>query len=342
MVPDLTAISQTLTFGILGATYQCMLPSYQDSELEWMILSGVLPYGLTLKQGIITGTPTQAGTFKFTVRVSKASEFSLADFYIVIHEPPEIIASIDVMPLVGEDVHIELFACVTDIVKWGLHDGTLPPGLDLCDGGVLAGVPTTEGKYHFDVVACAGEVNYIRSFDMTILSDEDPGDIIPKRPPAFPRLINRFMRLIEKDADFFSYYNVDPEEAFELAKEQARGYIFDAIDLLHSMCQPQVDFYDYDEDEGDFGFEITNREAGLLALLMRQVFYERDYALLGAFKIALTPKDLNYFSPANERRTFVNMLNQIRRDNRMRISQYVSVDRLTGGPVFIDYAAERV
>jgi len=155
---------------------------------------------------------------------------------------------------------------------------------------------------------------------------------------SFDKLIDRFLRRIEKDRDFFTYYNVEPDEAMSLAYRQATGYVYDAIDLLVDRCTPQVDFYDYDKEIEMFNFELTSREIGLLSSLMREVYFDRELSLLKAFQISLTPNDLRVFSPANERKTFVEMVDGIKSDNHTRISKYISEDRETGLPRHIDYA----
>lgn len=129
---------------------------------------------------------------------------------------------------------------------------------------------------------------------------------------SFEKVILRLLRKIEKDKDFFSYYNVSVSEVQSLVMEQATGYLYDAIDLLVSKCEPDVDFYNYDDELQMFRFELTQREIGLLASLMYEVYFERDEALLKAFKIRMTPSDLNQFSPANERASFENMLAESR------------------------------
>ena len=153
----------------------------------------------------------------------------------------------------------------------------------------------------------------------------------------FEKVTSRLLRKIEKDKDFFSYFNVSVSEVQSLVMEQATGYLYDAIDLLVSKCEPDVDFYNYDDELQMFRFELTQREIGLLASLMYEVYFERDEALLKAFKIRMTPSDLNQFSPANERSSFENMLARIKNENRNDISKYISTDRKTGKRKIINH-----
>ena len=155
---------------------------------------------------------------------------------------------------------------------------------------------------------------------------------------SFEKVINKFFRKIEKDREFFSYYNVSLEEAMQLAKEQANGYLLEAVEKLTDECVPDIDFFDYDEELQVFNFKLTEKEIGLLTDLMREVYFERDFVTLKAFKIAMTPSDLNQFSPASERKTFTDMVNGIKSENVGKISQYASVDRITGKKKLINYS----
>ena len=155
---------------------------------------------------------------------------------------------------------------------------------------------------------------------------------------SFDKITSRLLRKIEKDKDFFAYYNLSVSEVQSLVMEQATGYLYDAIDLLTSKCEPPVDMYNYDEELMEFNFELTQREIGLLASLMYEVYFERDEALLKAFKIRMTPSDLNQFSPANERKSFEDMLQRIKDENTNKIAKYVSTDRKTGRRKMIDHS----
>lgn len=155
---------------------------------------------------------------------------------------------------------------------------------------------------------------------------------------SFDVLIERCARKLEKDSDLFTYYNVSASEAETLLREQITGYLYDAIDILYSKCEPLIDMYDYDEELMEFNFDLTKREIGLLADLMRQVYYERQEALLGAFKIRMTPTDLNHITPSTERSTFLKLVQDIRNENEESISRYASSNRDTNKLKMINYS----
>lgn len=155
----------------------------------------------------------------------------------------------------------------------------------------------------------------------------------------FGTLKKRFYKRIEKDKDFFTYYNVTTSEAIALAEMQANGYIFDAIDKLTSIYTPtDIDFYDNDEVLEQFNTTLSNKEIALLVNLMYEVYFERDLVKLKAFKIAMTPSDLNQFSPSSERKTFTDMVEIIKQNNVSKIDDYSSTDRLTGKRKTIDHS----
>lgn len=150
-----------------------------------------------------------------------------------------------------------------------------------------------------------------------------------------------FFKKIEKDADFFSYNNVSPEDALDIAKERANGYIKEAIAKLTLNCTPDIDFNDVGKGvDGDFfNADLTNVEIDLLASLMREKLFDKDLSLLKAFETRFSPKDLTVFSPANERKTFTDMIRDVTKDNLTAISQYGSRDRLTGKLKMINFSS---
>lgn len=147
---------------------------------------------------------------------------------------------------------------------------------------------------------------------------------------TFDYLFNRFYKRIEKDEEFFNYYNVDIEEAVQLAHERAKGCLIDALDRLSSTSNLQVDFSDYDEEIEELGFKTISKENKLIVDLMFQVYMERDLPLLHAFKINFTPSDLTVFSPANERNSYEAFIARLDNDNEIALDDYKSRDRETG------------
>ena len=158
---------------------------------------------------------------------------------------------------------------------------------------------------------------------------------------SYQEIFTRALHRIEKDADFFSYYNVESQaEVEQLVMEQLASYLPDAIDKIYERGVPEVDFYSaMDNELQEFTIDLTQREVGLISSLMFLVYLERQLALLGAFKLRMSPSDLNTFSSANERNSFKALVSEVRHECDIALSHYFSVDRLTNSYKTIDHSA---
>ncbi|MBI5764695.1 MAG: putative Ig domain-containing protein [Planctomycetes bacterium] len=72
--PDISFDPQTLPTASVGTTYnQTLFISAGTAPIEWKIISGQLPPGLSLTNGKISGTPNSPGTYDFTIQVTDAT-----------------------------------------------------------------------------------------------------------------------------------------------------------------------------------------------------------------------------------------------------------------------------
>ena len=84
-----TITTEALSSGTVGEFYCCgnLFASGGVQPHTWSVVAGALPPGLELPKGenTISGTPTTAGTFTFTVRVTDDRDaFSEKEFSITI------------------------------------------------------------------------------------------------------------------------------------------------------------------------------------------------------------------------------------------------------------------
>ena len=87
--PEKPAITTTtLSGGKVGEAYSQTLAATGTAPITWSIESGNLPAGLTLSGDTISGTPTTAGTFTFTVKAGNSVGNDTKKLSIVIQAAP--------------------------------------------------------------------------------------------------------------------------------------------------------------------------------------------------------------------------------------------------------------
>ena len=145
----------------------------------------------------------------------------------------------------------------------------------------------------------------------------------------FSTILNRFYNRIEKDEKFFNYYNIDVNEAIQIATQRATNYLVESLDDLSMVGNLQVDFSDYDEEIQEINFKLLPKEINLIVEMMFLKYMKRDEALLHAMEINFTPSDLSVFSPANERTSYRNFIRELTDAIEIKIDDYKNRDRFT-------------
>ena len=159
---------------------------------------------------------------------------------------------------------------------------------------------------------------------------------------AYSEVINAFYHYIENDVDFFNYFELDEDECMEVAGQRAGVLLGEAISyvcrklIVESVFSKTI-MVEPDEGEGYMAFTetLTDTEVNLLVKAMFLTYLQRDLTMLRTFHGVMTSSDLNMYSPANERKTFVAMVQQYEDNLKIEISEYQMFDRTTGGFVQI-------
>jgi hypothetical protein len=118
--------------------------------------AGTLPAGQSLSSsGLLTGKPTAAGSYTFTVTATDQVGASASQTFTVVINPPVSIPSTTLPPwTVNQHGYSQMVSTAGGTgSKTFSSTGTLPPGLTLSSGGVLAGTPTTVSSFTFAVTA---------------------------------------------------------------------------------------------------------------------------------------------------------------------------------------------
>ena len=80
---------------------------------------------------------------------------------------------------------------------------------------------------------------------------------------TYEQLYTPFFNRIEKDATFFSYYNLTEEEALEIAQSRTKNYLNEAITILQRNCTLDIEIILDDELE-EISADLTLNEINLI------------------------------------------------------------------------------
>jgi uncharacterized protein (TIGR03437 family) len=169
--PTVTLSPNILPNGQVGAAYTQTLTATGGSTPSFAVNAGALPPGLSLSPatGALIGTPTQPGTFTFTIRATANGGCTGTREYTLTIACPTVTLSPNTLPdgRVGRAYQQTLTATGGGTLNFTVSAGALPPGLSLTAAtGVLSGTPTSAGTFNFTVRAtssttCSGMQAYM-------------------------------------------------------------------------------------------------------------------------------------------------------------------------------------
>jgi subtilisin-like proprotein convertase family protein len=170
--PAITVNPGILPGATVGTFYdQTVSATGGTSPHTFSVTAGTLPTGLTLdaNTGQITGTPTAAGTFNFTITAADFYGCTGSTAYSVLVQCPVITVSPANLPngTVGTSYDQTVSASGgTSPYTFAVTSGNLPTGLTLdSNTGQISGTPTAAGTFNFDITAtdtygCTGVTSY--------------------------------------------------------------------------------------------------------------------------------------------------------------------------------------
>lgn len=166
----ITLAPPALPNGAPGTPYsQTIVASGASGAVTFDVAAGTLPPGLTLSAaGLLSGTPTTAGTYNFTARATEAGGCFGSRAYSVSIQCASIVLSPVYLPdgAVGSAYTATVWASNTLApATFTVTAGSLPAGLSLATDGQLTGTPTTAGPAMFtigvvDAAGCTGSRAY--------------------------------------------------------------------------------------------------------------------------------------------------------------------------------------
>ncbi len=168
--------TSSLPAGAVGTSYSAQLQTVGNQPGTWTRTAGTLPSGLALNAstGVISGTPTAAGTWNFSVRFTSTNGLTDTQALSILVDPntaPVIATTTLPDGAIGVPYSQTLTTNGNRAGTWSRTSGSLPPGLTLNGTtGVISGTPTTAGTFSFVVLfTAAGGLTDSQSLSIKIV-----------------------------------------------------------------------------------------------------------------------------------------------------------------------------
>jgi hypothetical protein len=165
-----------LNNGSVGSAYLVTMAATGGTPAySWSLASGQLPPGITLSSaGIVSGTPTNTGTFNFTIQVTDSLSANFSEAFVITVQTGLTITTNSLLPnaLVNSAYSQQLQASTSDSLTWSVVSGNLPSGITLSSGGLLSGTPSTPGLFPFTVQVTSAGAQQVsaQAFKLQVLS----------------------------------------------------------------------------------------------------------------------------------------------------------------------------
>lgn len=152
----LSITTSTLPEGSEGNTYSASLTANGGtSPYSWSLASGALPLGVSLSTaGVLSGTPTAAGTFTLAVQAKDSSatpQIATTSLSLTVMPPPLQVSTASVPSATTNAAYSAGLAATggTQPYTWSVSTGQLPNGIGLSSSGTVSGTPTVSGTFPF-------------------------------------------------------------------------------------------------------------------------------------------------------------------------------------------------
>uniref|UniRef100_UPI0035B5530E putative Ig domain-containing protein n=1 Tax=Xanthomonas hortorum TaxID=56454 RepID=UPI0035B5530E len=161
--PNLALPASTLPAGTAGQAYAATIAPATGgtAPYSYAVTAGALPTGVVVDvaTGALSGTPTVAGTFNFTLTVSDSTPSPAAQasrsYTLTIAAPVVVIAPTALPAAMRGTAYSQALSASggTAPYTYAVSAGNVPAGLTLAGNGTLSGNPTVEGSFNFTVTA---------------------------------------------------------------------------------------------------------------------------------------------------------------------------------------------
>ena len=203
-------ISDTvLPTGGLKQRYKAELYASGTQPLTWSI-DGELPEGITFKDGKITGTPQEAGSFPFTVTAS--NDYGSSSLVLTLSIDNAVAPVLD-KSTVSYDTFVGVNECLATMLTtsgtwpmvWSIGSGDVPADFGLsivAESGILRFTPRSAGTFKIPVKVSNDAGNDSAEFTLRVREADVPEILYSSDKPLTPAVLGRrYMRYAFYTAD---------------------------------------------------------------------------------------------------------------------------------------------
>ena len=178
IIDRLTIGPESAAPATVGLAYSLPMTATLSDPKAWSISQGALPPGLALgsSDGLISGTPTSAGSYSFTVLAVVDSKRSDTKALTIVVRDPLAISADEPFDAARHAARGEIGLAFRGALvvsggsgtyTWSPASGTLPPGVTFAADGTISGRPTAVGIYRFRASAADTE-GRVASYDVML------------------------------------------------------------------------------------------------------------------------------------------------------------------------------
>lgn len=146
---------------------------------------------------------------------------------------------------------------------------------------------------------------------------------------SYEPVIKKFISKIKNDDDFFNYGNLSESEIEEMVNYHLHSLIDRAVGFIYKYGDPDINLYDKDDSIQQFNIDLVVQEIDLLSDIMYFSYMEEQRNKIKTLSLTFKSNELNVFSPANERRTTLDMIEKIETSTINAVQNYFARDRIT-------------
>ncbi|MBV8818559.1 MAG: putative Ig domain-containing protein, partial [Acidobacteriaceae bacterium] len=164
--------NQQVPNGTVGVSYSAILAaSGGTGTYTWTVTTGALPPGLNLVSGQISGSPSAAGSYSFTIRAADTANASATQSLAIMIFAGLTISGCSAGPVTaGQSYSASLNATGgAPPYQWAIAGGQLPAGLNLSSSGQISGTPSQSGDSSFAVkVTDSNQVSALQNCSLLV------------------------------------------------------------------------------------------------------------------------------------------------------------------------------